>query len=35
MFKILIVEDDVELNQTVCSYLNQIGYETVGCLNAN
>jgi len=35
MFKILIVEDDVELNQTVCSYLNQNGYETVGCLNAN
>lgn len=35
MFKILIVEDDRELNQTVCSYLNQNGYESVGCLNAN
>lgn len=35
MFKILIVEDDKELNHTVCSYLNQNGYESVGCLGAN
>ena len=35
MFKILVVEDDRELNHTVCSFLNQRGYETVGCLNAN
>ena len=35
MFKILVVEDDRELNKTVCSYLNQNGYETVGCLGAN
>ena len=35
MFKILVVEDDKELNHTVCSFLNQIGYEAVGCLNAN
>ena len=35
MFKILVVEDDRELNHTVCSFLNQSGYETVGCLNAN
>ena len=35
MFKILVVEDDRELNKTVCSYLNQNGYEAVGCLNAN
>ena len=35
MFKILIVEDDRELNRTVCSFLNQNGYEAVGCLNAN
>ena len=35
MFKILVVEDDRELNKTVCAYLNQNGYETVGCLNAN
>lgn len=35
MFKILVVEDDRELNKTVCAYLNQNGYEAVGCLNAN
>lgn len=35
MFKILIVEDDKELNRTVCAFLNGNGYETVGCLNAN
>lgn len=35
MFKILVVEDDRELNKTVCSYLNQNGYEAVGCLDAN
>lgn len=35
MFKIIVVEDDKELNRVVCSYLNQNGYETVGCLNAN
>ena len=34
MFKILVVEDDRELNKTVCSYLNQNGYEAVGCLTA-
>ncbi len=35
MFKLLVVEDDRELNKTVCDYLNQNGYEAVGCLNAN
>ena len=35
MFKILVVEDDGELNRSVCSFLNQNGYEAVGCLNAN
>lgn len=35
MFKILVVEDEKELNRAVCSYLNQSGYEAVGCLNAN
>ena len=35
MFKILVVEDDVELNYTVCSFLNQSGYEAAGCLAAN
>ena len=34
MFKLLVVEDDRELNQTVCSYLNQNGYEAAGCLSA-
>lgn len=35
MFKILVVEDDKELNKTVCSFLNHSGYEAVGCFNAN
>ncbi len=34
MFKILIVEDDRELNRAVCSFLNGNGYEAVGCLSA-
>ena len=35
MFKILVVEDDRDLNRTVCAFLNQSGYEATGCLNAN
>ncbi|MBE6590967.1 MAG: response regulator transcription factor [Ruminococcaceae bacterium] len=35
MFKILVLEDDRELNKTVCSFLNNSGYEATGCLNAN
>ena len=35
MFKILVVEDDKELNKTVCSFLGNNGYEAVGSLNAN
>lgn len=35
MFKILIVEDDKDLNRTVCSFLNRSGYDAVGCLGAN
>lgn len=35
MFKILVVEDDKDLNKTVCSFLNHSGYEAVGCLSAN
>ena len=35
MFKILVVEDDRELNRTVCSFLDQSGYETFGCHDAN
>ncbi len=34
MFKILFVEDDKDLNKTVCSFLTHSGYETVSCLNA-
>lgn len=35
MFKVLVVEDDKDLNKTVCSFLNHSGYEAVGCLGAN
>ena len=35
MFNILIVEDDKELNKTICAYLKQNGYEATGCLSAN
>ena len=34
MFKILVVEDDKDLNRSVCSFLNHSGYEATGCLNA-
>lgn len=34
MLKVLVVEDDTELNHTVCSFLNQNGYDATGCLNA-
>ena len=34
MFKILVVDDDKELNRTVCAFLNHSGYEATGCLNA-
>ena len=30
MFKILVVEDDKDLNRSVCSFLNHSGYEAVG-----
>ena len=35
MFKILVVEDDRDLNRSVCSFLNRSGYEAVGCLSAD
>ena len=35
MFKILVVEDDRDLNRAVCSFLNGSGYEAVGCAGAN
>ena len=34
MFKILVVEDDKDLNRTVCVFLNHSGYEATSCLNA-
>ena len=34
MFKILIVEDDRDLNRSVCSFINHAGYEAVGCPDA-
>lgn len=35
MFRILVVEDDSELNHAVCLFLEQNGYEAAGCLNAD
>ena len=35
MFKILVVEDEKELNRTVCACLNHSGYQATGCLNAS
>lgn len=35
MFKILVVEDDAELNRSVCTFLNRNGYSAYGCQNAN
>lgn len=32
MFRILVVEDDRELNRSVCAFLEQRGYEALGCL---
>lgn len=34
MFKVLVVEDDRDLNHTVCSFLNKNGYEAEGALSA-
>ena len=35
MFRILVVDDDREINRTVCAFLNQNGYEATGCLSAD
>ena len=35
MIHILVVEDDIKLNQIVCTYLSDNGFQTKGCLNAN
>lgn len=34
MFKILVVEDNGDLNRSVCAFLDRNGYEAAGCLNA-
>ena len=33
MINILVVEDDIKLNQIVCKYLNDSGYNAKGCTN--
>lgn len=35
MINILVVEDDASLNQIVCTYLNDSGFQAKGCLSAN
>ena len=35
MIHILVVDDDKNLNQAVCTYLNDCGFQTKGVLNAN
>jgi len=35
MIHILVVDDDKNLNQTVCAYLNDCGFGTKGVLSAN
>lgn len=35
MINILVVEDDVRLNQIVCTYLNDSGFQAKGCLSAS
>lgn len=35
MINILVVEDDINLNRIVCSYLNNSGFQAKGCLGAH
>lgn len=35
MIKVLIIDDDKILNQTICEYLTEQGYHAVGCDSAN
>ncbi len=35
MIHILVLEDDAKLNQAVCTYLNDCGFEAKGCLDAD
>ena len=34
MVHILVVEDDLKLNQAICTYLNDSGFSAKGCLSA-
>jgi len=34
MFQIMVLEDDKDLNRTVCAFLNSSGYQAKGCLSA-
>ena len=34
MVRILVVDDESKLTQSVCAYLNDSGYEAKGCLSA-
>lgn len=33
MFRILVVEDDVDLNNAVCTFLRKNGFDAEGCYN--
>lgn len=35
VFKILVLEDDIELNKTVCTFLNNNGFEALSSIDAN
>lgn len=35
MIHILVLDDDAMLNKTVCTYLNDSGFEAKGCFNVN
>ena len=35
MIRILVLEDDIKLNQIVCTYLSDSGFYAKGCPNAN
>lgn len=35
MIKILVVDDDKDLNRLVCGYLNDCGFSAKGCLSVN
>lgn len=35
MINILVVEDDIQLNKSVCTYLDDYGFQTKGCFNAH